>query len=97
MIVSFKDQGSRDIWELKDTRAARRTCPQSLWPAALAKLNLVNRATDVEDLRTPPGNRLEQLKGNRRGEHSIRINGQYRICFAWTSAGPALVEIVDYH
>jgi proteic killer suppression protein len=97
MIQSFKDEGTRDIWELKDTRAARRTCPQVLWTAALGKMNLLNRAEDVEDLRLPPGNRLEQLKGDRRGEHSIRINGQYRICFVWTNAGPADVEIVDYH
>lgn len=97
MIVSFKDRGTRDIWELRDTRAARRTCPQVLWAAALGKLNLLNRAEDVKDLRFPPGNRLEQLKGDRRGEHSIRINGQYRICFVWTDAGAADVEIVDYH
>lgn len=97
MIVSFKDHGTRDIWERKDTRVARSTCPQVLWAAALGKLNLLNRAKDVEDLRVPPGNRLEQLKGDRRGEHSIRINGQYRICFTWTAAGPADVEIVDYH
>ena len=97
MIVSFKDEGTRDIWELKDTRVARKTCPQTLWGAALGKLNLLNRATDVEDLRTPPGNRLEQLKGDRRGEHSVRINGRYRVCFTWTARGPAEVEIVDYH
>lgn len=97
MIVSFKDPGSRDIWEEKSTRAARKACPQTLWPAALGKLNLLNRAIEVEDLRTPWGNRLELLQGDRRGQHSIRINDQYRICFTWTTGGPALVEIVDYH
>lgn len=97
MIVSFKDEGTRDVWELKDTRVARRTCPQQLWPAALAKLNVLNRAGDPEDLRTPPGNRLETLKGDRRGQWSIRINGQYRICFGWADKGPTNVEIVDYH
>jgi toxin HigB-1 len=97
MIVSFKDEGARDIWQGKDTRAARKTCPDTLWSAAIGKLNLLNRAEDVEDLRVPPGNRLEVLRGNRRGQHSIRINHQYRICFRWTDRGPAEVEIVDYH
>lgn len=97
MIVSFKDEGTRDIWEMKDTKAARQACPEALWSGAVGKLNLLNRATQVEDLRHPPGNRLEQLKGDRRGEHSIRINRRYRICFTWTSPGPAKVEIVDYH
>ncbi|HEU0302300.1 MAG TPA: type II toxin-antitoxin system RelE/ParE family toxin [Longimicrobium sp.] len=97
MIVSFKDEGTRDIWFLNDTRHARRTCPQHLWPAALGKLNLLNRAEAPEDLLLPPGNRLERLKGDRRGAYSIRINDRYRICFAWIPDGPADVEIVDYH
>ena len=64
---------------------------------ALRKLTILNRATTLEDVRHPPGNRLEELKGDRAGQHSIRVNGQYRICFRWTEEGPAEVELVDYH
>ncbi len=64
---------------------------------AMRKLAMLNRAGVLSDLRIPPGNRLEALKGNREGQHSIRINSQWRICFIWTQAGPAAVEIVDYH
>lgn len=64
---------------------------------ALRKLAMLNAAATLEDLRIPPANRLEALRGDRRGQHSIRINLQYRICFTWTRAGPANVEIVDYH
>ncbi len=97
MIVSFNDEGTRDIWHGQDSRAARKTCPNTLWAAAVDKLNVLNRATDVEDLRVPPGNRLEVLRGDRAGVYSIRINGKYRICFCWMLNGPADVEIVDYH
>lgn len=58
---------------------------------------MLNSATELRDLRSPPGNRLELLQGNRAGQHSIRINDQWRICFVWTDAGPTQVEIVDYH
>ncbi len=58
---------------------------------------MLNAATELRDLRSPPGNRLEPLHGNRAGQHSIRINDQWRICFVWTDAGPMQVEIVDYH
>jgi proteic killer suppression protein len=61
------------------------------------KLLILDAAENVNDLRAPPGNRLEQLRGDRSGQHSIRINNQWRICFTWTSAGPADVEITDYH
>lgn len=64
---------------------------------ALRKLRQVGSAVTLDDLRVPPGNRLEALKGDRAGEHSIRINDQWRICFVWTDAGPEEVEIVDYH
>ncbi len=64
---------------------------------ALRKLRQVGSAQFLEDLRIPPGNRLEALKGDRVGQHSIRINDQWRICFVWTDAGPEEVEIVDYH
>lgn len=64
---------------------------------ALRKLAIVHAAEVLDDLRVPPGNRLEALKGDRAGQHSIRINDQWRICFTWTSSGPEHVEIVDYH
>lgn len=64
---------------------------------AMRKLAMLHRAATLDDLRIPPANRLEALRGNRRGQHSIRINDQFRICFVWTDAGPEAVEIVDYH
>lgn len=70
---------------------------QAIEKAARRKLRQLEIAGTIEDLRIPPGNRLEALKGNRQGQMSIRINDQYRICFVWTSFGPANVEIVDYH
>jgi proteic killer suppression protein len=97
MIVSFKDQGTRDIFIKQDTRAARKTCPQILWATALRKLNMLARAERVDDLLDPPGNRLERLKRDRIGAFSIRVNDQYRVCFCWGDAGPEEVEIVDYH
>jgi proteic killer suppression protein len=75
-------------------------CPaqwRSFRDVALRKLDMVDAATKVEDLRSPPGNRLEALKGDRKGQWSIRINQQWRICFRWTKEGPVNVEIVDYH
>ena len=65
--------------------------------AAMRKLAMLNRAGTLDDLRVPPGNRLESLKGTLAGRYSIRINDQYRVCFVWTAAGPKDVEIVDYH
>jgi proteic killer suppression protein len=64
---------------------------------AMRKLAILNRAASLDDLRVPPGNRLEALKGKRAGQHSIRINDQFRVCFRWSAAGPMEVEIVDYH
>jgi proteic killer suppression protein len=65
-------------------------------PVAMRKLAMLNRAGRLEDLRVPPGNRLEALKGDRTGQHSIRVNDQFRVCFVWTTNGPKDVEIVDY-
>ena len=65
--------------------------------SAMRKLAMLNRAGMLDDLRVPPGNRLETLRGDRVGQHSIRVNDQYRICFLWTRGGPAEVEIIDYH
>ena len=64
---------------------------------AMRKLAILNRAGQLDDLRVPPGNRMEALRGDRKGQYSIRVNDQYRICFVWTAAGPTDVEIVDYH
>ena len=69
----------------------------SIAKQALAKLQMMNQAANLEDLRVPPGNRLEALRGDRAGQHSIRINQQWRVCFHWTHEGPAAVEIADYH
>ncbi|MDZ7802350.1 MAG: type II toxin-antitoxin system RelE/ParE family toxin [Trueperaceae bacterium] len=97
MIQSFRDAGIRDVFDGVDSRAARATCPQDLWPVARRKLDYLARASELRDLRAPPGNRLESLKGDRQGQYAIRINAQYRICFVWTTEGARNVEITDYH
>ena len=97
MIHSFGDVGTEDIFNGRNTKAARRSCPRSLWQVAVRKLEQLDSAESLDDLRVPPGNRLEALTGNRRGQFSIRINSQYRVCFAWSEAGPVEVEVVDYH
>ncbi len=97
MIQSFKDQGTEDVFHGDSTRAARRTCPETLWRKARIKLDQLDSVERLQDLGRPPGNELEALRGNREGQHSIRINQRYRICFRWTPQGPEEVEIVDYH
>jgi len=97
MIQSFKDQGTEDIFNGLKSKAARGTCPEVLWNIAVRKLDLLDAAESLADLRIPPGNRLERLSGNRQGQHSVRINDRYRICFHWTDNGPEQVTIVDYH
>lgn len=97
MIESFANSDTEDIFNGRNSREARNLCPQSLWRIATRKLDQIDSAVSLNDLQVPPGNRLEALKGNRRGEHSIRINNQYRICFIWTDTGAEKVEIVDYH
>jgi len=97
VIVTFRDRGTEDIFEGADSRAARKRCPQSLWPVARRKLDLINRVRELDELSVPPGNRLERLRGDRRGQHSIRINQQYRICFIWREDHAHEVEITDYH
>ena len=97
MIQSFKGAGTEDIFDGKNTKDARNTCPTSLWKIAARKLDQLDSVTMLQELRIPPGNQFEALLGNRKGQHSIRINNQYRICFKWTDLGPDLVEIVDYH
>ena len=97
MIQSFKTAGTEDIFYGRNTRAARGTCPQTLWRIAARKLDQLDSAVALPELQLPPGNRLEALKADRQGQHSIRINDQYRICFSWTDTGPSEVDIVDYH
>lgn len=97
MIQSFGDLGTEDIFNARDTKRARRTCSSMLWVVARRKLELLDSAGALQDLRVPPANRLEALTGTRKGQFSIRVNDQYRICFAWTGHGPSRVEIVDYH
>jgi proteic killer suppression protein len=92
MIQSFKDAGTRQLFE---TGVNKRWA--SIQAAALRKLDQMETAIDLSDLRVPPGNRLEQLKGDPAGQHSIRINKQYRICFVWKVDGAHEVEIADYH
>ena len=97
MIRSFGDRGTEDLYNGADSRAARRVCPNTLWTVALRKLDYLDAAVSLESLRAPPANQLEALKGDRKGQHSIRINRQYRVCFVWTADGPEHVTIVDYH
>lgn len=97
MIRSFANRGTEDVFNGENTSAARRSCPRSIWPVAFRKLDQLDSATEIGDLRIPPANRLEALKGDRREQYSIRINERYRVCFRWTQAGPQEVEIVDYH
>lgn len=93
MIKSFKDADTELLWE---TGKSRRI-PAGLRTAALKKLAILHWATSLTDLTVPGGNRLEALKGDRKGQHSIRINDQYRLCFSWLDRDAADVEIVDYH
>ncbi len=97
MIVNFSDRGSEDLFDGKNSASARKTCPNQIWNVAQRKLDQIDSATELIDLAIPPGNRLEALSGKRVGQHSIRINDQYRICFIWTKSGPVDVEITDYH
>ena len=97
MIQSFADPGTEGLFNGRDTRGARRACPPQLWAVARRKLDQLDATVSLTALRVPPGNRLEALRGDRQGQHSIRINDQFRVCFAWADAGPIAVEIVDYH
>jgi toxin HigB-1 len=96
LIVSFRDRGTEDIFNGEDSKPARKTLPSNLHSRARKALDQLNAAVSLQSL-SLPGLRLEKLKGDRAGEHSIRINDQYRVCFRWTEAGPESLEIVDYH
>ncbi|MBN1399061.1 MAG: type II toxin-antitoxin system RelE/ParE family toxin [Bacteroidetes bacterium] len=96
MIINFADKGTEDIFNGFDTKAARRI-PQAIWKPARIRLDAMNGAAQIKDLKFPPGNRLEILKGNLSGYHSIRINDQFRIIFRWNNGDILDVEITDYH
>ena len=97
MIHSFADRATEDLFLGLDSRRARRACPQALWPAVRRKLDQLNRVKDLPELSIPPGNRLERLRGDRKGQQSIRVNEQYRICFRWEENDAYEVEVTDYH
>jgi toxin HigB-1 len=97
VIVSFADKGTEDVFDGRTMKGARKSCPSDLLRIARRKLDLLNQAAALGDLRAPPSNRLEKLKGARVGQYSIRINDQWRVCFRWTESGAEDVEIVDYH
>ena len=93
MIGSFKDAITQSIFEDEIPKGF----PTDLVKVARRKLGYLHAALSLDDLRVPPGNRLEALKADRQGQYSIRVNDKYRVCFVWTSEGPTNVEIVDYH
>ncbi len=93
MIKGFKDKEAEKLFH----REPSPKLPQEIQRSALRKLRMLNRAMTLDDLRIPPGNRLEALKGDREGQYSIRINDQWRICFLWKDGEVFQVEIVDYH
>lgn len=93
MILSFRDARTEAVARGESPRGF----PSDIARRAIRKLTILEYATSLDDLRSPPGNRLEALKGDRKGQHSIRINDQWRICFVWGPRGAELVEIVDYH
>ncbi|MBD2309399.1 type II toxin-antitoxin system RelE/ParE family toxin [Chroococcidiopsis sp. FACHB-1243] len=97
MIFAFKDRGTEEIFDGEDSKDALRVCPINLWSVARRKLDQLNAAISLNDLRVPPGNRLEALQGEREGQHSIRINDRYRIYFVWLEQEASAVEIVDRH
>jgi toxin HigB-1 len=97
MILGFRNAGTANVFNGLDTKASRATCPENILRVARRKLDQINQAIQLRDLSAPPGNRLEPLIGNRLGQHSIRINEQFRICFTWTQNGAIDVEITDYH
>jgi len=95
--MRIRDSGTRDIFNGISSKAARRTLPFELHAKAAELLDRLNSAASPSDLRTPASSRLEKLSGDREGQHSIRINDQYRICFIWNEGEAQAVEIVDYH
>lgn len=97
MIRRFADRGTADVFHGRNTREARRCLPPELWRIARRKLDRLNAATTLGDLRDPPGNRLEPLAGDLRGFHSVRINDRFRVVFGFAAGHVWDVRIVDYH
>lgn len=97
VIRSFADVATEDLFNGVDSRRARATCPAALWPVVRRKLTQLNRVRDLRELAMPPGNRMETLRGNRAGQHSIRVNQQYRVCFRWEDGYADQVEVTDDH
>jgi proteic killer suppression protein len=97
VIKSFLNKGTEDIFNHRVSVEARQTCPKDIWRIAQRKLDQLNAVVSLSSLRFPPGNRLKSLKRDRLGQHSLRINDQFRVCFVWTKEGPEKVEITDYH
>jgi proteic killer suppression protein len=93
VILSFRDSDTEELW----LTGKSRRIPASIRRSAVRKLMILNAALELSNLTVPPGNRLEALTGDRKGQHSIRINDQYRICFIWEAGNARNVEIVDYH
>jgi len=93
VIRSFRDRETEKVWAGRRSRA----CPPNVEDRARNKLRLLHTISDLSELRDPPGNRLEQLKGDRAGQWSVRINDQWRICFVWNNGNADDVEITDYH
>ena len=93
MILGFRSKETEAIWR----GDFAKNLPPDIQPVARRKLRMLNNARKLDDLRIPPANRLEALKGDRKGQHSIRINSQWRLCFRWTGTDASEVEIVDYH
>ena len=96
MIRTFADRGTEDIYHGNNSKAARRI-PQSVWPIARRKMDMLDAATQLGDLRSPPGNRLEALKGEFAGRYSIRVNDQYRLVFRFEGSDADEVQLLDYH
>jgi len=96
LILSFRNRGTEDIYDGVDSKVARKTLPGQLHERAGRVLDQLHAAVSLDSL-TLPGLRLEKLRGDRSGQHSVRINDQYRVCFRWTPAGVEDVEVVDYH
>lgn len=93
MIQGFSCRRTQRLWTERETGRL----PPDLAERALAKMAQLDTAGRLDDLRVPPSNHLEALKGDRKGQHSLRVNGQWRLCFVWTAAGPAGIELIDYH
>lgn len=97
MIQTFKNQATQNIFNGEVTKQALKICPRNIWKIASRKLDQLDSVFQLDELRVPPGNQLEALQRDRKGQYSIRINDQYRICFKWSESGPSDVEITDYH